>query len=138
MAQFYQSNAISTQNNKQHKSEEDINIFLNEEKHASKLLSWNKLNRNTKLDLLSKWATKYSKQEKFNKEKTKKLKCFLKESLDKKLLQRVKDVCYNKETGEVTSISNLIFINDEFNLKNQEKRVTTSKCLGPSKRSKTL
>ena len=50
MSQFYQSNLLSAKTNL-HKTEEDINNFLNEEKKKLKLLSWNKLNRNTKLDL---------------------------------------------------------------------------------------
>ena len=137
MAQFYQNNS-NLNKTSQHKSEEDINTFLNEEKNSWKLVSWNKLNKNTKLELLLKWANKHSKQEKFNKEKTKKLKSFIKESLEKKQLQRVKDVCYNKETNEITSIPNLICNNEEFYLKNLDKRVTTSKCLGPLKKNKTL
>ena len=137
MTQYYQNNS-SLNKTSQHKSEEDINAFLNEEKNALKLVSWNKLNKNTKLELLLKWANKHSKQEKFNKEKTKKLKQFIKDTLEKKQLQRVKDVCYNKETNEITSIPNLIYNNDEFYLKNIDKRVTTSKCLGPLKKNKTL
>ena len=58
MSQYYQNNS-SLNKISQHKSEEDINAFLNEEKNALKLVSWNKLNKNTKLELLLKWFLKY-------------------------------------------------------------------------------
>ena len=56
---------------------------------------------------------------------------FLRNCLDKKKLQRVKDVLYNKETGEITDIPCLCYNKNlkHFTLKNIDKRVSTLKSL---------
>jgi len=60
------------------------------------------------------------------------LKKYLEESLDKKKLQCVKDVQYDKTTGKIKSIPNLHFniATRKFTIKRNEKRVSTLKSLG--------
>jgi hypothetical protein len=60
---------------------------------------------------------------------------FLKECLDKKRLQRVKDVDYDKITGELKDIPALAYNKSakHFTLKNLDKRVSTLKSLPPKK-----
>jgi hypothetical protein len=64
---------------------------------------------------------------------------FFKECLDKKKLQRVKDVNYNKDTGEIKNIPALFFNKSltHFTLKNIDKRVSTLKGLTPKKKQGT-
>ena len=59
------------------------------------------------------------------------------EGLDKKKLQRVKDVEYSKEIGEIKSIPALQYMKQtkHFTLKNVDKRVSTLKSLPPKKGS---
>ena len=58
---------------------------------------------------------------------------FFRDCLDKKKLQRVKDVNYNKDTGEIKDIPALCFNkpSNHFTLKNLDKRVSTLKGLAP-------
>ncbi len=55
------------------------------------------------------------------------------------MLNRVKDVTYDKDNGIITAIPALCFnkINKKFTLKRNEKRTGTSKCLAPKKPRKT-
>jgi hypothetical protein len=65
---------------------------------------------------------------------------FLKDSLDKKKLSRVKDVIYDKENGVVKEIPALLYTksNKHFTLKNIDKRVSTLKSLAPKKGNGTI
>ena len=61
---------------------------------------------------------------------------FFRDCLDKKKLQRVKDVIYNKENGEIKEIPTLFYnkLSNHFTLKNLDKRVSTLKGLAPKKK----
>ena len=60
---------------------------------------------------------------------------FLKDSLDKKKLLRVKDVIYDKDAGLIKDIPALVYTRDKkhFTLKNIDKRVSTLKSLAVKK-----
>ena len=64
---------------------------------------------------------------------------FLKDALEKKKLQRIKDIIYDKQTGVIKEIPGLVFVKQKkhftFRIVN-EKRVSTLKSLGPKKSSK--
>ena len=64
---------------------------------------------------------------------------FFRDCLDKKKLQRVKDIIYNKDTGEIKDIPALFYNkpSNHFTLKNIDKRVSTLKGLTPKKRQGT-
>ena len=61
---------------------------------------------------------------------------FFKDCLDRKKLQRVKDVVYNKDTGEIKDIPALHHNKptNHFTLKNMDKRVSTLRGLTPKKK----
>ena len=61
---------------------------------------------------------------------------FFKDCLDRKKLQRVKDVTYNKDTGEIKDVPALYYNKptNHFTLKNLDKRVSTLKGLTPKKK----
>ena len=64
------------------------------------------------------------------------LNSFLKECIEHKKLQRVKDVIYDKETGIIKDIPALCYVKlkKHFTLKNMDaKRVSTLKSLAPKK-----
>jgi hypothetical protein len=64
-----------------------------------------------------------------------KLTSFLKDCLDRKKLQRVKDVTYDKTNGEVKDIPALHHNkqSNHFTLKNTDKHVSTTRSLAPKK-----
>ena len=65
---------------------------------------------------------------------------FLKDSLDKKKLCKVKDVIYDKINGIVKEIPALTYTktNKHFTLKNMDKRISTLKSLAPKKTNGTI
>jgi hypothetical protein len=70
---------------------------------------WNKLNKSLKLKRLMEFADRYSEKEKLDSQKKDQLKQMLKDKLDKKCLQKIKEVCFNIETQQIESIPQLIY-----------------------------
>ena len=96
---------------------------------------WCKLNKTNKLTKLHKFVEEYKIKNDISDEEEKLFVIFLKDCLDKKKLQRIKDVTYDKSTGIIKDIPGLLYIKSKkhFTLKNNEKRVSTLKSLGPKK-----
>jgi len=96
---------------------------------------WCKLNKTNKLAKLEKFVEEYKSKNDINKEEEELLVTFLKDCLDKKKLQRIKDVTYDKANGIIKDIPGLFYIKSKkhFTLKNNDKRVSTLKSLGPKK-----
>lgn len=96
---------------------------------------WCKLNKTNKLTKLEKFVEEYKSKYDINKEEEELLVAFLKDCLDKKKLQRIKDVTYDKASGIIKDIPGLLYIKSKkhFTLKNNDKRVSTLKSLGPKK-----
>jgi hypothetical protein len=85
------------------------------------------------------FVDEYSKKQNLTKEEENILRSFLKDCLDRKKLYRVKDVEYDKNTGEIKDIPALVFNRAtlHFTLKNLDKqRVSTLKSLPPKKTTK--
>jgi hypothetical protein len=80
-------------------------------------LPWNKLDKSQKLKKLNDFADKYSLEHKLDEKITSDLKQMLKEKLNRKCLQKIKDVQYNKETEMIISIPTLILHNHRYTLK---------------------
>lgn len=96
---------------------------------------WCKLNKTNKLAKLVKYVEEYKSKNDINTEEEELLVTFLKDCLDKKKLQRIKDVSYDKANGIIKDIPGLLYIKSKkhFTLKNNDKRVSTLKSLGPKK-----
>jgi hypothetical protein len=109
--------------------------FLEAEKINNSNEPWCKLNKTIKTKKLLEFVDLYSKEKNFDEEEITILTSFLKESLDKKKLSRVKDVVYDKNTGIIKEIPALTYTkyNKHFTLKNIDKRVSTLKSLAPKK-----
>ena len=113
-----------------------IDSLLEKEKQKNKSDSWNKLDKTVKIQKLHAFAEKYGKEHNYQMKDIKSLKTFFSECLEKSKLQKTKDVVYNKETGEITSIPALFFnvANRSFTLKIiDSKRVSTLKSLTPKR-----
>jgi NADPH-dependent 7-cyano-7-deazaguanine reductase QueF len=119
----------------------NLENFLENEKITNKAEPWAKLDKTVKIQKLLVYAESYAKEKEYNEDEKNNLIRFLKDSLDRKKLQRVKDVVYEKITGEVKEIPGLVYnkSNNHFTLKNLDsKRVSTLKSLPPKKVKGTL
>lgn len=128
-------------NNIQSSKEPDVtNIesFLEKEKTMNKKQHWSKLSKLTKKNKILDYCIEYSKKHNLNEKEITELKTFLLKSLDRKKLQRVKDVIYDVENQVIINIPTLT-INKQTNrytLKNLDKKVSTLKSLAPRKNRK--
>ena len=118
----------------------NLDKFLETEKNNNNNEPWCKLNKTMKIKKLCDFVEIYGKQNKLSDEETNQMTIFLKDSLDKKKLSRVKDVIYDKNIGIVKEIPALIYTksNKHFTLKNIDKRVSTLKSLAPKKSNCTI
>jgi hypothetical protein len=125
------------------KSSNDISNlekFLEDEKINNSNEPWCKLNKTIKTKKLIEYVEIYKKDKNLDESEAKNLVTFLKDSLDKKKLCRVKDVIYDKINGVVKEIPALTYTKSSkhFTLKNMDKRVSTLKSLAPKKAQGTI
>ncbi len=118
----------------------NLDKFLENEKNFNSNEPWSKLDKTAKIKKLAVFANKYKTENNLSDEEYIYLITFFRNCLDKKKLQRVKDVNYSKETGEIKDIPALFFnkANNHFTLKNIDKRVSTLKGLAPKKKQGTI
>jgi hypothetical protein len=107
----------------------NLDKFLENEKITNSNEPWSKLDKTAKIKKLSAFADNYKIINNLTDIEYNQLIEFFRDCLDKKKLQRVKDVNYNKETGEIKDIPGLFFNkpSNHFTLKNIDKRVSTLK-----------
>lgn len=117
-----------------------LELFLETNKQTNKDEPWSKLDKTSKIQKLLNYTAKYATKNNLSSETKQKMDSFIRECLDKKRIQRVKDVIYDKSTGEITDIPGLIYIKNtkHFTLKNNDKRVSTLKNLPPKKKNKNV
>jgi hypothetical protein len=113
----------------------NLEKYLEDEKMNIQNEPWSKLDKTIKTRKLIFFANNYSKEKGLNEEEEELLIAFFKDCLDRKKLQKVKDVEYNKETGIITNVPALFYTksNKHFTLKNMDKRVSTLKSLPPKR-----
>ena len=118
----------------------NIDMFLDKESKLNKSEPWNKLNKTAKITQLNEYVDLISTEHKLSVEEVDVLKGYLTEGLDKKKLQHVKDVQYDKATNKIKLIPCLHFnpVTRKFTIKRQEKRVSTLKSLGTGKPKKKI
>jgi len=118
----------------------NLEKFLENEKNNNNNEPWCKLNKTIKTKKLQDYVEIYKQQNNLNDEESQNLFLFLKDCIDRKKLQRVKDVIYDKENGIIKEIPALCYVksNKHFTLKNIDKRVSTLKSLAPKKGQGTI
>ena len=117
-------------------SQGDLDKLLEKEKQHNKTETWNKLDKTVKLQKLHAFAEKYGREHSMPAKEIKNLKVFFVECLEKNKLQKTKDVVYNKELRELTSIPALHFntVSNHYTLRIVDaKRVSTLKSLTPKR-----
>jgi len=83
----------------------------------SKGSPWNKLNKSLKFKRIMEFATVFGEKENMNEIRVTQLKDMLKDKLDRKCLHRVKDVIYDCELEQITSIPALICVQSKYTLR---------------------
>jgi len=112
-----------------------LDKFLEDNKLHNLNENWAKMDNNTKYKKLVIFAEKYVRDNLLTKDDENNLLTFLKESLDNKQLQRVKDVIYDKNLKEIKEIPPLVYniTTQTFTLKPDKNRIHTLKSLPPVK-----
>lgn len=130
-------NGVTLQETKSSNNLTNLDIFLENEKVNNVNEPWCKLNKTIKTKKLQDYVEIYKKLHNLSDEEGELLFIFLKDCIDRKKLQRVKDVLYDKENGSIKEIPGLHYVksNKHFTLKNIDKRVSTLKSLAPKKGS---
>ncbi len=102
----------------------NIEKFLERELEANNNKPWTKLGKGTKLKKINEFIISYSNEKNYNEEQKKKLKRYLLSCLERKKLQKTKDVVYCTKTNTILSIPALTY-NDtsrKFTLRKNEKK----------------
>ena len=101
---------------------------------------WSKLDKTIKTKKILQYAEIFAEENVLSLQEKQSLISFLKESLDRKKLQRIKDVDYDKTLGVIKSIPALQYTKQtkHFTLKNLDTRVSTLTSLPPKKMSGTI
>jgi len=115
----------------------NLDKFLENEKNNNINEPWCKLNKTIKTKKMQEFVEQYKIEHNLSIEESTIMMTFLKDCLDRKKLQRVKDVVYDKERGSIKDIPSLYYMktSKHFTLKNTDKRVSTLKSLAPKKSS---
>jgi hypothetical protein len=131
---------IPTHETKSSNDLSNLEKYLENEKNNNKNEPWCKLDKTIKTQKIAEFAKSYKEEKKLTDEETTLLVLFLKDCLDKKKLQRVKDVIYDKVVGIIKDIPALSYTKQSkhFTLKNIDKRVSTVKSLTPKKAQGTI
>jgi len=113
----------------------NLDKFLENDKNNNVNEPWCKLNKTIKMKKLQEYVSIYKENNNLCDDESELLITFLKDCIDRKKLQRVKDVIYDKENGRIKEIPALHYMktNKHFTLKNIDKRVSTLKSLAPKK-----
>ncbi len=144
----YQSMLINPNFNHMEKRENDTitnvhNMLDNEIIQTNKEKQpWSKLNKLCKINKLMEYCDKCKIKHGLNEEDTNELKEYLKKLLDRKKLIRVRDVTYDKETGEIININELHIEKKDnkhrFTLKQNDKKKSSLSNLSPYTKKKTI
>ncbi len=106
----------------------NIERFLEKELEMNINKPWTKLGNGTKLKKINQYILEYSKEKEYTPERTALLKRYLLSCLERKKLQKTKDVIYCIKTNKILSIPALSF-NDssrKFTLRKAEKKISKS------------
>jgi len=130
-------NGVSLHETKSSNDLSNLDKFLENEKNNNVNEPWCKLNKTIKMKKLQEYVATYKEENELSDDEGETLLTFLKDCIDRKKLQRVKDVIYDKDNGKIKDIPALYYSkpSKHFTLKNIEKRVSTLKSLAPKKTS---
>lgn len=120
----------------QKNTSENLDSFLDNERENIKKETWSRLDKTIKIQKLDEYVDSIIEKNQLTEDEVAGLKLYLANSIDRKKLQCVKDVIYDKTTNKIKSIPCLLFntTTRTYTLKRSEKRVSTLKSLGVGKK----
>ena len=112
--------------------------ILDSESQRNSQAPWCRLNQTDKIAKLGVYASTLASEKQLTDAEETRLRAYLAAALDKKRLQRARDVQYDQEAGIVRSVPALVFCGAErrFTLRRSDRRSCTTKCLGPGRTRK--
>jgi len=138
----YQTMLLSNNYNKKEEitsNIKNIDDLLDLEKNKKTTKPWSKLEKMTKITKLYTYVDKIKDNEKLTKADVVGLKSYLRKCLERKKLQRVKDITYDKVSGIIINIPGLIFTKKgarRYTLKNIDKKHSVLQNLTPMRKKK--
>lgn len=130
-------------NNDKKEKSQNLDDFLNTTTDNVKVKSWSQLNKMEKIQKLEIYVEKISNDYELDTKDKEDLKIYLKQCLNRKQLQRIKDVVYDKKDGIIKKINGLQIKKGKlgekekrFTLKNIDKKDSTLKNLGSGKQKR--
>lgn len=133
------NNKSTTQvENQTNENMDDMDDFFAKEREMNRLLPWAKLDKSVKVKKLDEYVKKYSSEHNLKKEESQELGYYLKDCLERRKLQRQKDIQYDKQAGIIKSIPNLAFNkgSGKFTLKVSDKKQSITRGLAPKTNKK--
>ena len=115
----------------------NLDTFLENEKSVNQTEVWTKLDKTLKFKKILAFIDKYSIDKELTASEKQELTIFLKDAIDKKKIQKVKDIIYDKVTNTIKDIPCLVYLKDDsrrFTLKSSTKISNTLKSM-PKKKS---
>jgi len=115
--------------NEKYESEKDMTEFIEQEKKSIYFKPWNKLETGHKLNRIRKYVSSVKEERKLDDNEVKKLHTILFDACNSNKLNKVSDITYDKEKGEIKEIKILEITEDnQFTLKIvQQKAKSTPK-----------
>ena len=118
----------------------DLDDILSKDANRELNQPWNKLDRQTKIMKLHDYADRYCRDNALSDEYALSLKAYTDGLLGRRQLQKAKDVTYDKLTGMVKTIPNLVR-NEQtntFSIRNMDKKVSPMASLAPKNKKRTV
>ena len=112
-----------------------LNSFLEKETMLNKKEHWIKLDKPDKINKIKKYGEKLIEKYTLNDDEIESMHRFFINCIENKKINKIKDMDYNKDTGEIIDISIILFndINKIFYLKKSDKHISTVKAIPPKK-----
>ena len=109
--------------------------MITDELQLKKNESWSKLDKTQKTKHIQNYCFKLKLNYNLTQDEYDEALKYLIKCIERKFLNKAKDVIYNKDINEITNIPNFLFLNDtrKFYLKKDDKHVSTVKSLSDKK-----
>lgn len=122
------------------KNSDNLDEILRKETVNNRKKPWSKLGRSTKINKFKEFVEEYSKEHSLSENEKKQLIDYLSKSLDRKKLQRVKDLAYDTKMQKIKAIPGLIFnkVKRKFTIRRVDKKRTTLKGLAPKRKKNKI
>ena len=124
-------------------SAQQIEDILDQEMNENKNENWSKMTKTNKVTILNKFHAKFTDDNNLNEDEKSQLYTLLHDALDKKRIQKVKDIVYDKEKGEIINIPGLQIKTNQFetrvfSMKLGDGHTSTLKNLPPKRKKLTV